>query len=372
MTDSTKQPFIPDDLPIDFKWDGLVGLVSQANRAIARYDGTLNGIVNSAVLLSPITANEAVLSSRIEGTHATLGEVLEHEAGQEFEEEKEKDIQEIMNYRRALLVAEKHLQEREISLSLLKELHMILMSSVRGENKNPGEFRRDQNWIGKPGRPIEEARFVPPDPLVMQASLDNLEEFISKSGEDPIVQMAIIHAQFEIIHPFNDGNGRLGRMLIPLYLSQSGVLQRPVFYLSEFLEENDAEYRDRLLAITDEGDWYGWIQFFLKGVVVQAERNTQKAEKIHELYVRMRGEFSDITNSKYASAALDTFFSKPIINASDFHQLSEIPTKVTSNNILNALKKAKLIKIIKEGKGQSPSVYVMPELINISEGKTVF
>ncbi len=368
-----KKPCIPDDLPITLEWKGgLVNLVSQANRAIARYDGTLNGIVNSAVLLSPITVNEAVLSSKIEGTHATLGEVLQHEAGEEFEKEKTIDIQEIINYRRALLTAEDYLKERPVSLSLIRELHSILMNSVRGENKNPGAFRIDQNWIGKPGQSIDEARFVTPSHIVMKASLDNLEKFISQDIEDPLVQMAIIHAQFEIIHPFNDGNGRMGRMLIPLFLYQKKVLQRPVFYLSEFLEKNDAEYRDKLLAITDKGDWYSWIEFFLKGTIIQAERNTNKAQKIHDLYKKMKEDFGSVTNSKHALTSLDAFFSKPIINATVFYELSAIPTKVTANNILRALTEANLIKVISEGKGQRPSVYVMPELINISEGRKIY
>ncbi len=369
----TKKPCIPDDLPIEIKWQpSLVNLVSLANRAIARYDGTLEGIVNSAVLLSPITVNEAVLSSKIEGTHATLGEVLQHEAGESFEKEKSIDIQEIINYRKALLTAEHYLEDRTISMSLVRELHSILMDSVRGENKNPGAFRIDQNWIGRPGQDMDKARFIPPAPLIMKASLDDLEKFIFSDIEDPLVQLAIIHAQFEIVHPFNDGNGRLGRMLIPLFLYQKKVLQRPVFYLSEFLEQNDAEYRDRLLAITEDGDWNGWIAFFLKGIVTQAQINANKAKQIHDLYERMKGEFTQVTNSKHALVALDVFFSKPIINASVFYKETEIPTKVTANNILRMLTEADLIKIISEGKGQKPTVYVMPELINISEGRKVY
>ncbi len=372
MSLSAKKPCVPDMLPINVEWDGLVRLVSQASGAINRYDGMLEGIINSAVLLSPITVNEAVLSSKIEGTEATLGEVLEHEAGEEFGQEKERDIQEIINYRKALLVAEEYLENRPISLSLIRELHSILMDSVRGQDKNPGAFREDQNWIGKRGRPIEEARFIPPNPVVMKSSLDNLENFISQDVEDALVQMAVVHAQFEIIHPFNDGNGRVGRMLIPLFLCQKKVLQRPIFYLSEFFEQNDEEYRDKLLAITESGDWHGWIQFFLKGAIVQAERNTNKAKNIQDLYERMKIDFGNVTNSKYAITALDTFFSKPIINASVFHELSAIPTKVTTNNILRSLTEAKLIKMIKEGKGQRPAVYVMQELINIAEGRKVY
>jgi len=366
------KPCIPDLLPIDLDWGSLVEHISQATIGVARYDGTLDGILNPAVLLSPVTAKEAVLSSKIEGTQATLIEVLEHEAGEEFEEEKEKDIQEIINYRRALLVAEKYLADRSLSLSLLRELHDILMDSVRGKDKNPGAFRTDQNWIGKPGCSIDEARFVPPNYQTMLSSLDNLEKFIGDDYKDPLVQLAIIHAQFEIIHPFNDGNGRLGRMLIPLFLYQKKVLQRPVFYLSEYLEKNDDEYRDRLLSVTKDGDWQEWILFFLNAIKIQSEINIKKAKMIHDLYERMKIAFSETTGSKYSLQVLDTFFSKPIINTTDFFKRSQISTTTTAFNILKSLEDAEIIRKLRQGRGQLPTLYVFPELINISEGKNVY
>ena len=370
---SQLKPCVPNNLPLtELNWEKLIPLMSKANISLARYDGTLEGIINSAVLLSPITVREAVLSSRIEGTQASLVDVLQHEAGEGFEEDKERDIQEIINYRKALLLAEQHLEERNITLSLIKELHEVLMNSVRGKDKTPGQFRTDQNWIGKVGSTIEEARFIPPAPITMQSSLDNLEEFISNDFPDTLVQLAIIHAQFEIIHPFNDGNGRLGRMLIPLFLYQKKVLQRPVFYLSEYLEANDQEYRDKLLAITDNNDWDGWIEFFLQAIQTQAEENSEKAKKIHNLYETMKITFSEVTNSKFSLMALDTLFTRPIINGTDFFEMSKISTKVTSYSILKNLTEAKIIKILRQGKGQSPSVYAFPELINIAEGRKVF
>ena len=367
------KPCVPDTLPLEqLNWEEIVPLMGKASRALARYDGTLEGIINSAVLLSPITSQEAVLSSRIEGTQASLVDVLQHEAGEDFEEDKERDIQEIINYRRALLLAEEHLQNRNITLSLIRELHEVLMNSVRGKDKTPGKFRTDQNWIGKVGSGIEDARFIPPEPMVMEGALSNLETFIGEDYPDPLVQLAIIHAQFEIIHPFNDGNGRLGRMLVPLFLYQKKVLQRPVFYLSEYLEKNDKEYRDRLLAVTNEDQWQEWIIFFLEAVKSQAEGNSEKAKKIHELYERMKLRFGEVTNSRFALNALDALFSKPIINSSDFYERSEISTKITAYSILKQLTEAGIIQILKQGRGQSPSVYVFPELINISEGRTIF
>lgn len=277
-----KKPYIPDKLPLkNLNWERLAPYTSKATMAVARYDGTLAGMVNAAVLLSPITSQEAVLSSRIEGTQASLIEVLKHEAGEQYSESKQGDIHEIVNYREALLLGEDYLNDRPVSLQLIRELHALLMQGVRGSDKTPCAFRTEQNWIGTKGTPMEKARFMPPDPVIMQAALDNFSYYVNLEDTDPLVQLAVLHAQFEIIHPFIDGNGRLGRMLIPLFLYQKRVLQRPMFYLSEYLEEADGEYRDRLLAITDDNDWQGWIEFFLSALHQQAERNTEKTKKNH-------------------------------------------------------------------------------------------
>ncbi len=369
----TQAPCIPDALPLDgLDWKRLAGYTSKAMLALARYDGTLAGMVNAAVLLSPITTQEAVLSSRIEGTQASLTELLKHEAGEAYSEEKQGDIKEVMNYRRALLMAEQSLQERPVTLQLIRELHALLMTDVRGGDQTPGAFRTTQNWIGKKGTPIEEARFVPPAPMVMRDALENLQEYIASDDIDPLVQLAVVHAQFEIIHPFNDGNGRLGRMLIPLLLYQKGVLQRPMFYLSEYLEEADEVYRSRLLAVTDDGDWQGWIEFFLQALHQQAIKNAEKAQQIHGLYEDMKTRFVDITHSQYAVAALDAFFTRPIINSGDFLSLSRMENRGTANTLLRSLVSEGLIRVIREGAGRRAAIYAFPALINISEGRPVF
>jgi len=352
-------PYVPHELPIqDLNWERLAPYTSKATLALARYDGTLDGIVNPAVLLSPITSREAVLSSQIEGTQATLVEVLGHEAGQDFDEVKRGEIKEVINYRQALLTGENYLKERPITLSLVRELHAMLMKEVRGNDKDTGQFRHEQNWIGKKGATIEQARFVPPSPLIMQEHLEKFQAFLSSDYADPLVQLAVIHAQFEIIHPFKDGNGRLGRMLIPLFLYQKRVLQRPMFYLSEYLEESDQEYRDRLLAITNENDWQGWIEFFLNA--------------IHTLYEQLKPVFRDVTKSQYSQAALDAFFKKPIISSTDFLSLSGMTNRGTANALLKSLLEAEQIIALKAGAGQSPSIYAFPALINITEGKQLF
>ena len=366
------KPCIPDELPLqNLNWQRLASYTSQATMAVARYDGALAGMVNAAVLLSPITRREAVLSSRIEGTQASLVEVLKHEAGEKYNEAKKGDINEIINYRRALLLGEDYLVERPVSLQLIRELHALLMQDVRGGDKTPGSFRTEQNWIGKKGTPIEKARFIPPDPVLMRDAMINFEEYLNFDDTDPLVQLAVLHAQFEIIHPFLDGNGRLGRMLIPLFLYQKKVLQRPMFYLSEYLEEKDEEYRDRLLAITDDNEWQGWIEFFLSALQQQAVRNTEKAKNIYNLYEEMKDRFVEITHSQYAQTALDAFFNKPILNSSDFLHITRIENRGTANTLLRGLVHERVIKILREGVGRSPSIYCFPSLINISEGKDV-
>ncbi|MBF0401529.1 MAG: Fic family protein [Magnetococcales bacterium] len=369
----SRAPCIPDTLPIDnLNWKRLVPFINRASLSIGRYNGTLDGMVNAAVLLSPITSHEAILSSRIEGTVVSMTEVLGHEAGELFSEEKRSDIKEITNYRRALLTAEEALNEHPVTLSLIRALHAMLMEDVRGGDKTPGAFRTDQNWIGPRGCTIEEARFVPPNPMVMRDALENLETFIASDETDPLTQLAIIHAQFEIIHPFNDGNGRLGRMLVPLLLYQKHILQRPMFYLSEYLEASDQEYRERLLAISDTGDWQGWVEFFLTALHHQAEGNITKARRIHTLYEEMKARFRDLTHSQFAVAALDAFFTRPILDTKAFIRLSGISNRGTANAMLRALAEQGMIQVIREGSGRRSAAYAFPRLINIAEGRELF
>lgn len=365
----SKSPCVPDDLPPDLDWRGLAKFVGKGNAAIARYDGMLQSLPNPAVLLSPITVNEAVLSSRIEGTQATLDQVLEYDAGLEGAERRRGDIEEVSNYRIAVQIAEQALEDRPLSLSLIREVHQRLMQGVRGRDKDPGKFREDQNWIGRPGDTIERARFIPPSPLVLPAALGAWEAFVQSDSEDPVVQAAIAHAQFEILHPFKDGNGRIGRMIIPLLLYQRRALSAPMFYLSEYLEAHRDEYYDRLLAITDQGDWQGWMEFFIDAVAIQAEVNFSKARSIQDLYQRMRTAFAEVTKSPNAHRAVDAFFKRPILAAPTFFAEGEFNNRVTANNTLQRLVDARLIERIREGAGQRPAVYALTQLIDIADGR---
>lgn len=369
------KPYSPDALPIsDLDYRRLFGLVGDASSELARYDGLLQGIPNPAVMLSPLTTREAVLSSKIEGTQATVDEVLEQEAGLIKEGEKYKDIQEISNYRLALYQAREYLLEYPIRLGFIRELHKILMDSVRGENKTPGEFRRDQNWIGRPGCAIEQAMFVPPDPLQLPEYLHTLERYMDMDDSNHILQTAVVHAQFELLHPFKDGNGRIGRILIPLFLFQKKQLSEPMFYLSEYLEANCDEYYQRLRAISDEQDWNGWIAFFLKAVAHQARENSRRVREIMSLYEVMKVKLHEVTHSQYSVYLLDAIFNKPIFRVSDvckhLKNVHGIHEK-TAADLLRQLKDAGVLTVLQPARGRRSATLCFPELINISEGRQV-
>lgn len=366
---TTIAPYEPQSLPInDLDYRALIALVGEANAALARYSGLLQGMVNPAVLLSPITNQEAVLSSKIEGTQATLEEVLEHEAGQTHDENKTQDIREVLNYRKALMLAQEQLQGRPLRLSMLLQLHTILMDSVRGQNKTPGEFRKEQNWIGRTGCSMEEASFIPPSPLRLHDHLQAWEAYLSSTDFDVLAQTAIAHAQFELIHPFKDGNGRIGRLLIPLLLYAKGRLFSPMFYLSAYLESNRDEYYARLKAISKEGDWTGWIAFFLRAIIEQATDNTVRVQHIMSLYDKMKDRVRTVTHSQHTAQLVDLLFAKPIFRSSDIIEKSEIP-KPTAHLLIRQLQEDGIINVMRQASGRRPAIYVFPRLLDIAEGR---
>lgn len=362
------KPYIPEKLPLEnLDYKSLISLVGEANAAIARYDGLLQAVVNPEILLSPLITREAVLSSKIEGTQATVDEVLQHEAGMFIRDEnKKQDIQEITNYRSTLILAEKELEDKPITLFIIRQMHSELMTSVRGENKDPGKFREIQNWIGKPGSPIEEAIYVPPEPPIMQEHLQILENYIQESDLDVLIQSAIVHAQFELIHPFLDGNGRIGRLLIPLFLYYKKRLKRPMFYLSEYLEINREIYYAKLNGISTEGKWNEWIDFYLEALKEQGKRNAKRVQSILYLYSDLRIKIRDLIRSEYTNDIVDSLFDKPFFRSSDIQKRTNIP-KQTLMPILKKLINENIIVTIREAKGRSPAVLKFPQLLKITE-----
>ena len=361
------KPYVPNKLPMgNLDWTAFISYIGPANAALARYDGILQAILNPDVLLSPLTTQEAVLSSKIEGTQADIDEVFLFEgAGEEPEEGSKKvDIQEIINYRVALRYAVDELKSKPMNLNLLNQMHYVLLDSVRGADKSRGEFRMTQNWIGKRGAPIEQAKFIPPEPLMVKDWMSNLEKYIHFEEKDFLVQMAVIHAQFELIHPYIDGNGRLGRIMIPLVLYGNNLLSSPMFYLSSYLEKNREEYYERLNSISRKDDWTGWILFFLKAVIQQAKDNTKKAKAILDLYEIKKKKISDITNSKYAIQTVDCLFKTPVFTATKFTVDSGVP-KASAARILQQLVDNEILLKLKPASGRTPARYIFLKLMNI-------
>jgi Fic family protein len=369
------EPFIPQVLPLEeVAWEPLIPLIGKANWQLAEYNGVLSTLPNPELLLALLTTQEAVLSSKIEGTQATLGEVLRFEAGQEPEaESRRQDIGEIMNYRRALREAEEQLKSRPFNLNLLLRLHATLLDSVRGRNKARGKFRVEQNWIGAPGSKIEEAQFVPPAPgEPLLHALYNWESYYHTQRPDTLVQLAILHAQFEILHPFLDGNGRLGRILIPIFLCERGLLSQPVFYMSAYLESNRERYVEQLRLLGKaEGAWNRWVEFFLEGLIQQAQANVTKAREIHSLYEELKRQILDLTHSQYAVPLLDNMFEQPIFRSSHLDSKNNMPSRPMIMNMLGRLKKAEILKTVAEGRGPHGQVLALAKLVNLCEGKDV-
>ena len=361
------KPYKPDQLPLTgVDWVAHVPAIGKANAALARYDGLLSSIINPMVFLSPLTTQEAVLSSRIEGTQASLEEVLQYEADSKeiIEPSKEADFHEIINYRKAMGIAVERLKERPLCLNLLKELHATLLDSVRGRNRAPGEFRRIQNYIGPPGCTVDTATFVPPSVDLIKPALYEWEKYCHAEEKDRLVQLAVVKAQFELIHPFLDGNGRLGRMLVPLFLFEKGLLSSPMFYMSAYLETNRELYYERLKAISRDGDWNGWIAFFLTAVAEQAVANIDKAQKVLALYNRMKGIIPEVARTQFSVRAIDSLFDRPIFLSSGFVSRSGIP-KASAARILTLLKEKKILTVVREGVGRRATIFSFQELLEI-------
>ena len=360
--------------PQDLDWKRLVPLIGPASIVLGRYDRILSTVPNPSLLLSPLLIKEAELSSRIEGTRATSAEVMEFEAGLRSptqDAEHQGDIYEIINYREAMRHADNLLKKLPLCQRVIKEAHNVLMKGVRGENKDPGEYRKIPNWIGPPGAGMEDATYIPISAEKISSAIGQWEKFIHCEYQDRLVQLALLHAEFEALHPFLDGNGRLGRMFIPLFLSSTGVLSKPMLYMSAYLEAHRDAYYERLLSVSRDNDWTGWCEFFLKALIKQAEENLEKAEAILNLYQSEKNRFVELTGSKHAMRVLDFIFTTPIFAVSDFKTVSNIP-KTSADRMLAILRKQKIIKLVQKGRGQLSAVYLYPPLLEITEVNRTF
>ncbi|AEB08780.1 Fic family protein [Desulfobacca acetoxidans] len=336
---------LPPQPPIRIDPD-LWAILSKADRALGRLDGATETLPNPELFVAMYVRKEAVLSSQIEGTQASLLDVLEFEF-QALEPDHPQDVAEVVNYIAAMNFGLERLQELPLSLRLIREIHAKLLEGVRGGERNPGEFRRSQNWIGIPGlNGLTTASFVPPPVQEMQEALHNLENFFYDSTPMPmLVKVGLIHAQFETIHPFIDGNGRMGRLLITFLLCKEGVLKRPLLYLSYYFKRHRGAYYERLQATRDKGDLEGWLKFFLQGVYEVAQEATETARKI----VNLREDHRNlVTHSLGRSAAkalalLEALYYQPVISV----QAAMATTALTygnANRVVNQLVKLGLME----------------------------
>ncbi len=311
--------FVPSPLPPDvpLAW-GLVLQLSEADRGLGELAGTARNLPNPHLLIGPFIRREAVLSSRIEGTQASLSDLFFFEAAGPASPVVRAlpapDVKEVANYVQAMEYGLERLKQFPLSLRLMRELHGKLMEGVRGEQLTPGEFRKSQNWMGPPGCTLMDATFVPPPVPEMKDALDKLEKYLhSKSSLPPLVRMAFVHYQFEAIHPFLDGNGRIGRLLISLLLSHEGLLSQPLLYLSAYFERNRQEYYRLLLWVSQAGSWSGWIEFFLKGVAEQSRDAIWRTGKLLDLWKSYRRRLASARSSALLLRLVDDLFEYPVV-----------------------------------------------------------
>jgi Fic family protein len=301
---------VPALLPPSIQYDAILALgLSRADAAVSELSGIGRQLPNPHLLISPYIRREAVLSSRIEGTRTTLSELLMDEA--EGQRSADHDILEVRNYVNALEHGMQRLDSLPLSLRLVRELHERLMDGVRGEHATPGEFRRSQNWIGPAGSNPQVAPYVPPPPAEMLEALHDWEAFLHQRDTMPdLIQCAIMHEQFEAIHPFLDGNGRVGRLLITLFLMERGRLSQPLLYLSSYIDAHKEDYFELLQRVRTRGDWTGWLLFFLQGVQESATAAVQQSSQIMDLREAFR---SHLHHKAKALALVDQLFINPYI-----------------------------------------------------------
>lgn len=332
--------FVPAPLPPALAFDlPLTLALSHADAALSELSGLGRVLPNPHLLIAPYLRREAVLSSRIEGTQASLADLLAQEAGQPAHAPAD-DVQEVRNYVTALEYGVERLQTLPLSLRLVRELHERLMEGVRGDHATPGEFRRSQNWIGPPGSTAQSATYVPPPVAQMQQALGEWETFLHRRDELPdLVQCALMHEQFEAIHPFLDGNGRIGRLLITLFLIERKRLAQPLLYLSEYIEQHRQNYYDHLQRVRTHGDWNGWLRYFLDGVTWSATRAARQAGELMDLRENMRRA---VAETPKALALVDELFVNPHINVARVKRLLHVSAP-TARNALTELESAGLI-----------------------------
>lgn len=346
----------------------LLTALTSATAALARYDQMLKGMHNSEILLVPLRNQEAVLSSRMEGTITTMDELLQLEAAQDEEEEfnsgfARSETVEVLMYQRAMRQAQRAMEAgTPISEHMIRTAHQILLSHGRGASKSPGSYKSEQNYLAD--RTKKKILFVPISPEHLPVGMTKLIDFIAGNTLDPLLQTALAHIEFEALHPFHDGNGRIGRMIITLMLWQRQVISAPHFYVSGYLETVRDKYIDKMREVSRSGAWTEWCIFFFEALRRQAEQNLDTTEQIRALYEDMREEFRGILSSQWHVTALDYMFARPIFRSSHFRAASGIPGP-TAGRITRALVDRGLLEVVVEASGRRSAVLSFEPLMRM-------
>lgn len=326
---------LPPDPPVAMD-DEMQGLLSRADRALGRLDGSIQTLPAPNIFVFMYVRKEAVLSSQIEGTQSSLNDLLEAEA-KLFRADRPKDVEEVINYVAAMNHGLRRLESLPVSVRLIREIHEKLLENVRGAEQQPGELRRGQNWIGPDGSTLTNATFVPPPPEIVPEALSELERFLHRDDPTPVlIKIALAHAQFETIHPFNDGNGRVGRLLIAFLLCERRILTRPVLYISHYLKRHRDRYYHLLQSVRDEGAWEDWIKFFLTAITEVSQEATETARRIVDLRERHRAVI--VKHFKRAAAngltVLESLYEGPYIGVNDIARRTEV-SFTAANNLMS-------------------------------------
>lgn len=365
--EGTYWAFVPAPLPPDLPFDGQwVRALSVADRALGELAGVGRTLPNPHLLVGPFLRREAVLSSRIEGTQADIADLYAYEAAQlslPGLPQPASDAREVLNYVRALEYGLRRLETLPVCLRLIREVHERLMEGVRGGRAAPGTFRRSQNWIGRPGSTLADADFVPPPPGEMEAALDAFERYLHEGNEHPpLVRLALIHYQFEAIHPFLDGNGRIGRLILSLLLVHWNLLPLPLLHLSAFFERHQEAYYEGLRGVSERGAWREWLLFFLRGVAEQAEDAVARVNRLQDLQARWRRALEGARSSALPLRVADSLFEAPLLSIPQVQKRLGV-TYHTARRCVERLVEAGILRQM--GEWSYGKVFFAPDILGI-------
>lgn len=355
--------------PAEIQYEQLIHALVKANSTLARYDQELNQLHNRELFLVPLRNQEAIFSSRMEGTISTVDEILRYESaedeGKHLDTRVNSEVIETILYRRTLNYAQAEISDgRSINNSLIRSMHQMLLSRGRGAAKNPGQYKTEQNYIGDERSGI--ISYVPISAEKLPEGMDRLFDYLANAEHPDLIRTGLAHVEFEALHPFKDGNGRIGRMLITLMLWSLGAISSPHFYISRYMEEHKTAYIAKMKAVSEKQDWTGWLLFFLDAVSKQASYNLTAMNQIRGLYENMKGIFSEVTGSKHAIALLDAIFTHPIFRNQQISKTTGIQS-TTVNRFIKALldDERRLLRVVQEAAGRRAAVYSFEPLLEI-------